>query len=280
MSTKSKNRTVRRRSIYILPNILTTLSLCFGFYSILAAIDDRFLNAAWFILISALFDSLDGTVARITNTTSQFGMEYDSLCDLVAFGAAPAMLAYLWALTPASLTALPLQYQRLGAAAAFIFLACGALRLARFNVFSGVRNPDFFQGLPIPGGAVMMAAAVLWHYPRAQAPESPEGPVILGLVLVLAFLMVSNIDYVSHKNKILFRNQKPFETLVVSALVLGLIIVRIKSVLLPLGFIYLASGPVVTIIRAHRHRLKMSFGENHSKTAVPKNDPSLGRDQP
>ena len=249
-SLKLKNKPSNRRSIYILPNIFTTLSLFFGFYSILASIEGRYSQAAWFIFIAALSDGLDGTVARITNTTSRFGMEYDSLCDLVAFGAAPALLAYLWALTPEDLGS---QYQTLGVAAAFIFLACGALRLARFNVFSETRDPGFFQGLPIPGGAMMVAATVLWHY-RSGLETKPPSLIILGLVLTLAFLMVSSIDYVSHKNKVLFRNRRPFETLVLVVLLMGLIIAKNRSAFLPIGIIYLVSGPVVTIVRAKGRR--------------------------
>jgi len=224
--------------------------LFFGFYSILASIDGRYSQAAWFIFISALCDGLDGTVARMTNTTSRFGVEYDSLCDLVAFGAAPAVLVYLWALTPADLGP---QYPRLGLAAAFIFLACGALRLARFNVSTETRDPGFFQGLPIPGGALMVAATVLWHY-RAGYENKPISFLIFGLVLVLAFLMVSSIDYVSHKNKIMFRNRRPFETLVIVVLLMGLIIAKNRSALLPIGLVYLASGPVVTLVRARRRQ--------------------------
>ncbi|MCL2029485.1 MAG: CDP-diacylglycerol--serine O-phosphatidyltransferase [Deltaproteobacteria bacterium] len=256
-SLKLKNRPPKRRSIYVLPNIFTTLSLFFGFYSILAAIDGRYSQAAWLIFIAALSDGLDGTVARMTNTTSRFGMEYDSLCDLVAFGAAPAVLAYLWVLTPDHLGP---QYQRLGVAAAFIFLACGALRLARFNVFSETRDPGFFQGLPIPGGALMVASTVLWHH-RSGCEGQPSSFLILGLLLTLAFLMVSNIDYVSHKNKVLFRNSRPFETLVLTVLLMGLIIAKNRSAFLPLGLIYLASGPVVTMVRARGRRRGQEAGK-------------------
>jgi CDP-diacylglycerol--serine O-phosphatidyltransferase len=260
LNQRLKNRSARRRGIYILPNIFTTLSLFFGFYAILAAINGRFPQAAWSILLAALCDGLDGTVARMTHTTSEFGVEYDSLCDLVSFGVAPAITVYLWALTPASLAVLDPHHQRLGTAAAFIFLACGALRLARFNVLEGVRDPGFFQGLPIPGGAVMVAAAVLWHDRFASPPLTPNGPAVLALTLLLAVLMVSSLDYFSHKNKALFRNRKPFETLVVVVLLLGLIIVKIKSVLLPLGFLYLASGPIVTVLRARRFQSSVPGG--------------------
>ncbi len=264
MTAKSRfNRPNRRRSIYILPNIFTTLGLFFGFYSVLASVDGRFDHAAWYILFAALCDGLDGTVARITNTTSQFGVEYDSLCDLVAFGLAPAIMVYFWALTPDNLTALAPYHLRLGAAFAFIFLACGALRLARFNVFSGSKDPGFFQGLPIPGGALLLAATVLWHY-RLDAPILPNGPVILALVLTLAFLMVSNIDYMSHKNKTIFRNHRPFETLFVVVLLLGFIVIKLKSALLPIGFIYLLSGPLVTI-----YRVRARSKKNESMSDLP-----------
>lgn len=264
MKAKAKNRAAKRRAVYVLPNIFTTLSLFFGFYSILASVGGRFSLAAWYILFAAICDGLDGTVARMTNTTSKFGVEYDSLCDLVSFGVAPSVMVYLWALTPDSLIALE-PYHRLGAAAAFIFLACGALRLARFNVFSGVRDPGFFQGLPIPGGALMLAAAVLWHY-RHGVPLSPGGPAILGLTVVVAVLMVSSIDYFSHKNKVLFRNSKPFETLVVVVLLMGVIIVKIKSALLPLGFLYLASGPVITAVRYRRRRSGAAGGHEAAES--------------
>lgn len=256
--SKSKNRAARRRAIYVLPNIFTTLSLFFGFYSILSSVAGRFEQAAFCLVFSALCDGLDGTVARMTGTTSQFGMEYDSLCDLAAFGVAPAALAYFWALTPEHLEALSPYHSQMGVAAAFIYLACGALRLARFNVFSGVRDPGYFQGLPIPGGAVLMSAAVLWHYRGAEA-QLPDGVAVLALTVVLAFLMVSNLDYFSHKNKLLARNRRPFETLVFVVLLLGLLIVNLKRALLPLGFLYLASGPIVTALRScHRRRARLA----------------------
>lgn len=255
MSHKSKSRAANRRAIYILPNIFTTLSLFFGFYSILASVAGRFEQASLYIIFSALCDGLDGTVARMTHTASNFGVELDSLCDLVAFGAAPAVLAYFWALTPDNLAALAPYHHRLGSAAAFIYLACGALRLARFNVFSGVRDPGYFQGLPIPGGAIMMAALVLWHC-RSGRAMAPNGQAVLLFTLLLAFLMVSSLDYFSHKHKLVAHNRHPFETLALVVVLLGVIIARMKSVLLPLGFFYLATGPVASWLKTRPGRPK------------------------
>ncbi|MDR1050582.1 MAG: CDP-diacylglycerol--serine O-phosphatidyltransferase [Deltaproteobacteria bacterium] len=255
MSQKRK-RGDRRRSIYIIPNLFTTGSLFFGFYSVMCSVQGRYSLAAALILFAAVMDALDGTVARMTNTTSRFGVEYDSLCDLLSFGAAPAVLVYLWALTPQKLRLpLPSPDDRslgFGLIVAFIFLACGALRLARFNVSAGSRDPGFFQGLPIPGGAGIVAAAVLWHYRFPGPPLLPAGSQVLIMTIVLAFLMVSNLDFVSLKNKIFTKNNHPFETLAIIVIFLAFLIIKAKTVLLPLGFVYLASGPVVTVVRRLR----------------------------
>ena len=259
---KRKNRGDRRRAIYIFPNLFTTMSLFCGFYSIMSSVHGRYVTAAFAILVAAIMDTLDGTVARMTNTTSRFGVEYDSLCDLLSFGAAPAVMVYLWALKPAQLHLwfLPSPEDKslgLGLVAAFVFLACGALRLARFNVSAGHRDPGFFQGLPIPGGAGVLAAAVLWHHRLPNHIVQPEGPLILLLAIVLAFLMVSNLDFLSLKNKFLIKNKHPFETLVLFIILLACVIIKPRTVLLPIGFVYLASGPVVTAIR----RLRRKSGE-------------------
>jgi CDP-diacylglycerol--serine O-phosphatidyltransferase len=258
MSQKRKKNN-RRRAIYIFPNIFTTMSLFAGFYSIMSSVQGRFVVASYFILVAAVMDALDGTVARMTNTTSRFGVEYDSLCDLLSFGAAPSVLVYLWALTPSQLSFiyLPTPDEKrlgLGLTAAFIFLACGALRLARFNVHAGHRDPSFFQGLPIPCGAGMIAAAALWHHRLPDHVTAPNGPLILLLVLGLAVLMVSNLDFVSLKNKALIANSRPFETLAAFVALLALLIIKLKTLLLPLGFLYLASGPAITLIRRSRKK--------------------------
>jgi CDP-diacylglycerol--serine O-phosphatidyltransferase len=139
MSQKRKKRLKERRAIFLLPNTFTTLSLFAGFYSIVSSIQGRFTPAAWAIFLAAILDALDGTVARMTNTTSRFGVEYDSLCDLLSFGAAPAVLIYQWALKPSKFHLIQdfvadERTMSIGMVAAFVFLACGALRLARFNV--------------------------------------------------------------------------------------------------------------------------------------------------
>jgi CDP-diacylglycerol--serine O-phosphatidyltransferase len=259
MSLKRKSRSENRRAIYILPNLFTTLSLLFGFYSIICSFHGRFTAAAGAILLAAVMDALDGTVARMTNTTSRFGLEYDSLCDLVSFGVAPAVLVYLWALRPnlLSLTYLVTPEEKtisLGVMGAFVFLACGALRLARFNVFSGYRDPGFFQGLPIPGGAGVIASTVLWHHRLAGQPMAPNGYLILTMTVVVAFLMVSNLDYFSLKNKIIVKNNHPFETLAGIVVILAVAIIKVKTILFPLALIYLGSGFLVTPIRAYRRR--------------------------
>ncbi|MEW6586929.1 MAG: CDP-diacylglycerol--serine O-phosphatidyltransferase, partial [Nitrospirota bacterium] len=143
-----------RKGIYILPNTLTLCGMFLGFYSILASIKGLYLHASWAILLAGIFDGLDGWVARLTHSTTRFGIELDSLSDLVAFGVAPAVLLYKWALMP---------FGRVGWAAAFFFVACGALRLARYNVQMGSTESKAFTGMPIPGAAGLLATLVIFY---------------------------------------------------------------------------------------------------------------------
>ncbi|HOW57741.1 MAG TPA: CDP-diacylglycerol--serine O-phosphatidyltransferase, partial [Smithellaceae bacterium] len=153
----NKERGFRRikikNGIYLLPNLFTTASLFAGFYSIIASIQEKFFIAALAIMASIVFDGLDGRIARMTNTTSKFGAEYDSLADLVAFGVAPALLAYLWTM---------FFYGKLGWLAGFLFVLCGALRLARYNIQIGIIESRVFNGLPIPAAAAVVAATVIF----------------------------------------------------------------------------------------------------------------------
>jgi CDP-diacylglycerol--serine O-phosphatidyltransferase len=253
MPPKRKNRSKTRRTIYVLPNFITALSLFAGFYGLISAINGRFMPAAAAILVAAVFDTLDGTVARVTKTTSLFGREYDSLCDLIAFGAAPAILMYQWVLKPDKLQVFSAftgetKTMSLGLVVAFIYLACGSLRLARFNITTDQRDPGFFQGIPITGGAVILCSAVFWHY-RGPQPAAPSSLFIIPLVLATAFLMVSKLDYISLKHRAVTRNAHPFETLVLAVLVLGILIIKAKTILLPICLLYMAAGPIVTLLR-------------------------------
>jgi CDP-diacylglycerol--serine O-phosphatidyltransferase len=229
-----------RRGVYILPNIFTTMNIFCGFYAIIASIDGKFVAAATAILIAGVFDVLDGKIARATNSTSRFGVEYDSLADLVSFGVAPGVMMYLWALKPMG---------RIGWLAAFLFMVCGALRLARFNTQSGSVSSDFFVGLPIPGGAGMNAVTVLLCYEFGFA-ERVNPTVILVMLYTLSFLMVSTIRYESFKRPELFRKMN-FNVLVASILILIFIAAQHEIALFILGLIYVVSGP---LNRIRRHK--------------------------
>jgi CDP-diacylglycerol---serine O-phosphatidyltransferase len=240
---KKKDRR-RFRGVYLLPNLITTGSLFAGFYAIVAAMDGRFYAAAWAILVSLILDGLDGRIARMTKSTSGFGVQYDSLADLVAFGVAPGILVYLWALK---------DFKQFGWAAAFLFVVCGALRLARFNVQQGSMDPRYFNGLPIPAAAMMVAATVAFYHELSDiAPAGSK--FILGLIYVLSFLMVSNIKYISFKKVELFRRH-PFHTLV------GLVLIFVVVATAPniMGFLlmaaYVASGPISTFMYHRRPAL-------------------------
>lgn len=232
---EKKSGQERRRGIYLLPNLLTTASLFAAFFSLIACSEKNYIAAAIAILVSVFFDGLDGRVARMTGTSSQFGVEYDSLSDLVAFGVAPSFLAYNWALEP---------FGRLGWVICFVFLTCGALRLARFNSTKSKQNPRFFQGLAIPAAAGMISATVFF-FDYLSIESAFKGWLILPLVMSLSFLMVSNLRYPSFKGELLSR--KPFNTLVLAILVIALVTVRPQIMLFAFGLLYITSGIVISI---------------------------------
>jgi len=209
-----------RRGIYLLPNIITTASLFCGFVSIVSSIKGDHVQAAWMILLAGVFDGLDGRVARLTRTHSDFGVEYDSLCDLASFGLAPAILAYTWTLY---------HFKQFGWAAAFLFFACGALRLARFNVQMDDVEKKHFQGLPIPLAAYVLSSYVIFHH-RWKGDVDVTSILTLGLTVGLALLMVSTVRYRSFK-KLDFKRKESFFALV----------------LLSIGLFIVASAPTETI---------------------------------
>ncbi len=254
---KKKRKKQPRRGVYLLPNLFTSASLFSGFFAIVASIQERFEAAAAAILVSCLFDALDGKIARYTQTDSLFGMEYDSLSDLVAFGVAPAILAFQWALEP---------FGRLGWLAGFTYLVCGALRLARFNVQKSAQKSKFFRGLPIPGAASFIASLVLFSSVLGHIPGSRPYLVLITMYL-LSFLMVSTLDYFSLK-QLEIRRQKPFNVLVSIILVLIVVAYKPKVMLFFILSIYVASGPLVTWFNASRAR-KLGLVKGETGTGPP-----------
>jgi CDP-diacylglycerol---serine O-phosphatidyltransferase len=232
-----------RKGIYILPNLFTTGSLFAGFYGIVATTDGDFHSAAIWILVSSIFDGLDGKVARMTGTSTKFGVEYDSLADLVAFGVAPGILMYSWALKP---------FGRLGWLAAFLFVVCGALRLARFNVQVNTVESKRFVGLPIPAAASMVSATVLLFH-RFGWPGSFKKLAILILIYSLAFLMVSSFRYYSFKDPELIKRQ-PFAVLVLAILLLIVIAAEPVVMLFVIFLLYVLSGPIGFLMGYPRRR--------------------------
>jgi CDP-diacylglycerol--serine O-phosphatidyltransferase len=242
---KKTKRGRLRRGIFVLPNIFTSLNIFCGFYAVIAAIDGKFYAAAISIIIAGLFDNLDGKIARATNTTSKFGVEYDSLADLISFGLAPGLMMYLWALKPLG---------RIGWLAAFLFMACGALRLARFNTRIGTISSDYFMGLPIPAAAGMNAATVLiFHKFDISGQSMPIS--IMVMLYVLSFLMVSSIKYSSFKKPELFKKVN-FNILVGSVLILIFIAAQPSIALFLFGIAYVVSGPINSIGYLKKTRMK------------------------
>jgi CDP-diacylglycerol--serine O-phosphatidyltransferase len=234
---------LRRRvsmHIYVLPNLLTTFNMFFGFFAIIYAIKGEFLTASYAIVAAALFDLLDGRVARLTHSTSQFGAEYDSLCDLVSFGIAPGLLLFLWALQP---------FERLGWLASFFYVACGALRLARFNVQAGVIEKNYFQGLPIPMAAGIVASSVL-AFNDMQWEPSRSIPLLL-MTFLLGFVMVSTFRYRSFKDVDL-RHRLPFRYLVAGLFIFAIVAIHPELMLFVLFLTYAVLGAIFGVLRIGR----------------------------
>jgi CDP-diacylglycerol--serine O-phosphatidyltransferase len=232
-----------RKGIYILPNLLTTGNLLAGFWAIIAVFQERFYFAAVAILLAAVFDEFDGKVAKLSGTTSKFGMQYDSLADLVSFGVAPALLAFSWALRP---------YGKFGWLAAFLFVACGAIRLARYNVLASAGETKYFKGLPIPVAAAMIAFTILLYFQLIET-DLIKDIVILVMIYVLAFLMVSNIRYFSLKELNLAK-RKPFSIFIFVVLSLVVIVMEPVVVLFASVLIYVFSGPVGMVLAWRKKR--------------------------
>ncbi len=232
-----------KRGIFILPSLFTLTALFAGFYAIVAGMQGMFEHAAVAIFVAMVMDALDGRVARLTNTTSAFGAELDSLCDMVSFGVAPALVIYSYALA---------NFGKIGWLIAFFYTAAGALRLARFNSQAMKEDRKYFQGLPIPAAAGVIAGVVCasgdwgWHGMAFYL-------MIAVLTLMVSFLMPSTIRYHSFKD-FHFKESVPFVTIVSLVIVFILIVIEPAQVLFAAFVLYAFSGPVISLWQVHKKR--------------------------
>lgn len=233
---------VPRKGIYLLPNLFTTGALFSGFYAIIASTSGQFENAAIAIFVAMVFDGLDGRVARMTNTSSAFGAEYDSLSDMVSFGVAPSLVAFNWVLGDIG---------KFGWFAAFVYVAAAALRLARFNTQIGSEDKRFFVGLPSPAAAAAVAGLV-WAAVEFQIDGAPYAYFVAFYVAAVGLFMVTNILYYSFK-EIDLKGKVPFIILSAIVMVIGVISINPPTFLWALFVAYAFSGPVYWLWRKRRH---------------------------
>ena len=225
------------KGIYLLPNLMTTTALFAGFYAVIAGMNGQFEAGAIAIFIAMVFDGLDGRVARMTNSCSRFGAEYDSLSDMVSFGLAPALLMYQWALH---------DFGKLGWLIAFIYTVGAALRLARFNTQVDTADKRYFQGLPSPAAAALLAAMV-WMVETNEISSGLEAYIALFLTLAAGLMMVSNLRFSSFK-EINLKGKVPFVTLLLFVLVIVVVTLKPAMILFLAFLAYAISGPVMTLV--------------------------------
>lgn len=236
-----EKRSTRRRGIYLLPNLFTTGALFSGFYAITSAMGGRFETAVIAIFVAMILDGLDGRVARLTNTQSEFGAQYDSLSDMVSFGAAPALVMYLWAFSSLG---------KVGLFAAFVHAAGGALRLARFNTQLATADKNYFQGLPSPAAAAILAGFI-WICLEYKYDIELFKYFALGLTVSTGLLMVSNFRYSSFK-KIDLKGKVPFIVAIAVMLAIAFVMAQPQTMLFLLFLGYAISGPVITLVMRRR----------------------------
>ncbi|APW38209.1 CDP-diacylglycerol--serine O-phosphatidyltransferase [Rhodoferax koreense] len=224
----------RRKGIYILPNLFTLAALFGGFYAVVMAVNGRFDLAAAGVFCAMVLDSLDGRIARMTNTQSAFGEQMDSLSDMVSFGAAPALIAYVWSLK---------ELGRWGWIAAFVYCACAALRLARFNVNTAVVDKRYFQGLPSPAAAALVAGFI-WLMNEYEVSGSQVKWEMFALALYAGLTMVTNVPFYSFKD-IQMKKSVPFVVIVLIALGIAVINIHPPTVMFSIFVIYGLSGYAV-----------------------------------
>jgi CDP-diacylglycerol---serine O-phosphatidyltransferase len=233
-----------KRGVYLIPSLFTAGNLMCGFFSIIATFRGEFVNAALFIILANILDGIDGYAARLTKTVSRFGVEFDSLADVVSFGVAPAVLVYLWALVP---------WQTWGWLAACTYVVCGALRLSRFNVQAQGVSKSYFVGLPIPAAAQMITSTVILYY-YLGGEGSPSRHVTLLLVIYgLAALMVSSVPYFSLKNNDI-KKRHPVWMLVSGIILITLFIAERHLMFFTVVLLYTLSGPLLWCLTTYKHQ--------------------------
>ncbi len=247
--------TSHRRGIYLLPNLFTTGALFAGFYAIVAAMNKQFEPAAIAIFVAMVLDGMDGRIARLTNTTSDFGMQYDSLSDMVSFGLAPALIMYQWTLSDIG---------KLGWLAAFVYTASAALRLARFNTQVANIDKRFFQGLPSPAAAAVLAGMIWFGSSYGFIEDRAVIVFCLPLTILMGILMVSNIRYHSFKQFDL-KGKVPFMAVLVVIPVFVFIAVEPPLVLCIITLSYAASGPIMTLFLLHKHRASRKINDGDER---------------
>ena len=252
MTDNLKIKANAHRGIYLLPNLFTTFGIFCGFYGIIASMKGNYSDAAFALFVAMLMDSFDGRVARMTNTASDFGAEYDSLADIISFGVAPAIIAYNWA----SLD----QLGKLGWLAAFVYVVCGALRLARFNIMPETIDKRYFQGLPIPSAAGVIIGLVWFGEVMLWDAATLAIPVAI-ITTVCGLLMVSNFRYHSFK-EVDWKGKVPFVSLLLMVLIVIMVASNPPLVLFPVFSLYLLSGPLLTF----RHLQKIRSERKKDKT--------------
>lgn len=233
-----------KKGVYLIPSLFTAGNLFCGFFSIVSTFSGQYWQAAIFIVLAHLLDGMDGYVARLTKTTSQFGIEFDSLADVVSFGVAPGILVYYWALTP---------WHTWGWLAACLYVACGALRLARYNVQARNVEKSHFVGLPIPAAAEMIAATVVLYYFLGGEGAANKEIILLLVIYVLAGLMVSNFHYFSLK-QVNLRKRHPLWLLVSGILLIKLIIGEPQIMFFTIVLLYTLSGPLLWLLTTYKRR--------------------------
>jgi len=242
----------RRRGIYLLPNLITTAALFAGFYGIVAATQGKFEQASVAIFIAMILDALDGRVARMTNTQSEFGAEYDSLADMGSFGLAPALIMYEWSLS--SLIDVSWHWGKLGWLAAFLYVASGALRLARFNTKASNTDKRYFQGLPSPAAAAVVVGFVWACFDNGIQGES-VAMIALPLIVFSGAMMVSNVSYYSFKD-VDFHNKVPFMAMLIVVMIFVFASIDPPIALFGCFMLYALSGPTISIVRRFKKRGK------------------------